>query len=102
MLDVNSLTNLINSLKDDTNLQDNFTQNPISIIEKFLGKDLPGEQINSIVNQLSGNLNSLDSLNSSNLVQNILAGNLDSFDVDGDGKFGMSDVMGIAGKFLKK
>lgn len=99
MLDANNLSNLINSLKDDSNLQNIFTQNPISIIEKFLGKDLPDEQVSSIINQLSGNL---DGLNSSNLVQNILGGNLDSFDVDSDGKFGMSDIIGIADKFFKK
>ena len=46
-----SIEELVDKIKNDKELRDNFTKDPVATVEKLLGVDLPEEQINQIVDQ---------------------------------------------------
>ena len=52
-MDINGLVNMVSALKsDDKNLRE-FQSGPVAFIEKFLGVDLPDDQINAIIAGIS-------------------------------------------------
>ncbi|WP_299225696.1 hypothetical protein [uncultured Campylobacter sp.] len=54
-MDINGLVNMVYALKsDDKNLRE-FQSGPVAFIEKFLGVDLPDDQINAIIAGISSN-----------------------------------------------
>jgi len=54
-MDINGLVNMVSALKsDDKNLRE-FQSGPVAFIEKFLGVDLPDDQINAIIAGISSN-----------------------------------------------
>ncbi len=48
---------IINKIKEDKNLLNKFTENPVKTVEELIGMDLPDDQINNVVNIVKGKLN---------------------------------------------
>ena len=48
---------IINKLKSDENLLNNFKENPIKTVEELIGVDLPDDQINNVVNAIKAKIN---------------------------------------------
>ena len=58
-----SIEELVDKIKNDKELRDNFTKDPVATVEKLLGVDLPEEQINQIVDAIKATI-SLDKISS--------------------------------------
>lgn len=58
-----SIEELVDKIKNDKELRDNFTKDPVATVEKLLGVDLPEEQINQIVDVIKAKI-SLDKISS--------------------------------------
>lgn len=52
-------TKLINEIKKDPTLLNDFTKDPVKFVEKKTGLDLPDEQINKIIDQVKGEASKL-------------------------------------------
>ena len=52
---------IVNKLKSDKNLMNNFNTNPVGVVEELIGIDLPDDQINGVVEGIKAKLN-LDKL----------------------------------------
>ena len=55
------ITELVDKIKNDPKLTDNFQKNPVATVEGLLGVDLPDDQIKSIVEGIKAKI-SLDKL----------------------------------------
>ena len=126
-MDINGLVNMVSALKsDDKNLRE-FQSGPVAFIEKFLGVDLPDDQINAIIAGISSNfLSKNESGGSGSLgsmlggllggVEDVQANAVDSkgvdfsaligkiasakLDVNGDGKIDINDASSFLGDLL--
>ena len=126
-MDINGLVNMVSALKsDDKNLRE-FQSGPVAFIEKFLGVDLPDDQINAIIAGISSNfLSKNESGGSSSLGSmlgdllgggaNVQANAVDSkgvdfsaligkiasakLDLNGDGKVDINDASSFLGDLL--
>ena len=58
-----SIEELVDKIKNDKELRDNFTKDPVATVEKLLGVDHPEEQINQIVDAIKAKI-SLDKISS--------------------------------------
>lgn len=73
-MDINGLVNMISALKsDDKNLRE-FQSGPVAFIEKFLGVDLPDDQINAIIAGISSNFLSKNESGESSSLGSMLGG----------------------------
>ena len=73
-MDINGLVNMVSALKsDDKNLRE-FQSGPIAFIEKFLGVDLPDDQINAIIAGISSNFLSKNESGGSSSLGSMLGG----------------------------
>ena len=126
-MDINGLVNMVSALKsDDKNLRE-FQSGPVAFIEKFLGVDLPDDQINAIIAGISSNFLSKSESGGSSSLGSMLGGLLgggedvqanavDSkgvdfsaligkiasakLDVNGDGKIDINDASSFLGDLL--
>ena len=126
-MDINGLVNMVSALKsDDKNLRE-FQSGPVAFIEKFLGVDLPDDQINAIIAGISSNFLSKNESGGSSSLGSMLGGLLgggedvqanavDSkgvdfsaliskiasakLDVNGDGKIDINDASSFLGDLL--
>ncbi len=126
-MDINGLVNMVSALKsDDKNLRE-FQSGPVAFIEKFLGVDLPDDQINAIIAGISSNfLSKNESGGSSSLGlmlgglfgggEDVQANAVDSkgvdfsaligkiasakLDLNGDGKIDINDASSFLGDLL--
>lgn len=126
-MDINGLVNMVSALKsDDKNLRE-FQSGPVAFIEKFLGMDLPDDQINAIIAGISSNFLSKNESGGSSSLGSMLGGLLgggedvqanavDSkgvdfsaligkiasakLDVNGDGKIDINDASSFLGDLL--
>ena len=126
-MDINGLVNMVSALKsDDKNLRE-FQSGPVAFIEKFLGVDLPDDQINAIIAGISSNFLSKNESGGSSSQGSMLGGLLgggedvqanavDSkgvdfsaligkiasakLDVNGDGKIDINDASSFLGDLL--
>ena len=126
-MDINGLVNMVSALKnDDKNLRE-FQSGPVAFIEKFLGVDLPDDQINAIIAGISSNFLSKNESGGSSSLGSMLGGLLgggedvqanavDSkgvdfsaligkiasakLDVNGDGKIDINDTSSFLGDLL--
>ena len=126
-MDINGLVNMVSALKsDDKNLRE-FQSGPVAFIEKFLGVDLPDDQINAIIAGISSNFLSKNESGGSSSLGSMLGGLLgggedvqanavDSkgvdfsaligkiasakLDVNGDGKIDINDASSFLGNLL--
>lgn len=48
---------LIEKLKNDKDLASKFQNNPVGVVEEYLGVDLPDDQINSVVEMIKAKVN---------------------------------------------
>ena len=73
-MDINGLVNMVSTLKsDDKNLRE-FQSGPVAFIEKFLGADLPDDQINAIIAGISSNFLSKNESGGSSSLGSMLGG----------------------------
>lgn len=73
-MDINGLVNMVSALKsDDKNLRE-FQSGPVAFIEKFLGVDLPDDQINAIIAGISSNFLSKNESGESSSLGSMLGG----------------------------
>lgn len=126
-MDINGLVNMVSALKsDDKNLRE-FQSGPVVFIEKFLGVDLPDDQINAIIAGISSNFLSKNESSGSSSLGSMLGGLLgggedvqanavDSkgvdfsaligkiasakLDLNGDGKIDINDASSFLGDLL--
>ena len=126
-MDINGLVNMVSALKsDDKNLRE-FQSGPVAFIEKFLGVDLPDDQINAIIAGISSNFLSKNESSGSSSLGSMLGGLLgggedvqanavDSkgvdfsaligkiasakLDLNGDGKIDINDASSFLGDLL--
>ena len=126
-MDINGLVNMVSALKnDDKNLRE-FQSGPVAFIEKFLGVDLPDDQINAIIAGISSNFLSKNESDGSSSLGSMLGGLLgggedvqanavDSkgvdfsaligkiasakLDLNGDGKIDINDASSFLGDLL--
>jgi len=126
-MDINGLVNMVSALKsDDKNLRE-FQSGPVAFIEKFLGVDLPDDQINAIIAGISSNFLSKNESGGSGSLGSMLGGLLgggedvqanavDSkgvdfnaligkiasakLDLNGDGKVDINDASSFLGDLL--
>lgn len=126
-MDINGLVNMVSALKsDDKNLRE-FQSGPVAFIEKFLGVDLPDDQINAIIAGISSNFLSKNKSGGSSSLGSMLGGLLgggedvqanavDSkgvdfsaligkiasakLDVNGDGEIDINDASSFLGDLL--
>ena len=126
-MDINGLVNMVSALKsDDKNLRE-FQSGPVAFIEKFLGVDLPDDQIKAIIAGISSNFLSKNESGGSGSLGSMLGGLLgggedvqanavDSkgvdfsaligkiasakLDVNGDGKIDINDASSFLGDLL--
>ena len=126
-MDINGLINMVSALKsDDKNLRE-FQSGPVAFIEKFLGVDLPDDQINAIIAGISSNFLSKNESGESSSLGSMLGGLLgggedvqanavDSkgvdfsaligkiasakLDLNGDGKIDINDASSFLGDLL--
>ncbi len=126
-MDINGLVNMVSALKsDDKNLRE-FQSGPVAFIEKFLGVDLPDDQINAIIAGISSNFLSKNESGESSSLGSMLGGLLgggedvqanavDSkgvdfsaligkiasakLDLNGDGKIDINDASSFLGDLL--
>ena len=126
-MDINGLVNMVSALKsDDKNLRE-FQSGPVAFIEKFLGVDLPDDQINAIIAGISSNFLSKNESGGSSSLGSMLGGLLgggedvqanavDSkgvdfsaligkiasakLDLNGDGKIDINDASSFLGNLL--
>ena len=126
-MDINGLVNMVSALKsDDKNLRE-FQSGPVAFIEKFLGVDLPDDQINAIIAGISSNFLSKSESGGSSSLGSMLGGLLgggedvqanavDSkgvdfsaligkiasakLDLNGDGKVDINDASSFLGDLL--
>ena len=126
-MDINGLVNMVSALKsDDKNLRE-FQSGPVAFIEKFLGVDLPDDQINAIIAGISSNFLSKNERGGSGSLGSMLGGLLgggedvqanavDSkgvdfsaligkiasakLDLNGDGKIDINDASSFLGDLL--
>ena len=126
-MDINGLVNMVSALKsNDKNLRE-FQSGPVAFIEKFLGVDLPDDQINAIIAGISSNfLSKNESGGSSSLGsmlgrllgggEDVQANAVDSkgvdfsaligkiasakLDLNGDGKIEINDASSFLGDLL--
>ena len=126
-MDINGLVNMVSALKnDDKNLRE-FQSGPVAFIEKFLGVDLPDDQINAIIAGISSNFLSKNESSGSGSLGSMLGGLLgggedvranavDSkgvdfsaligkiasakLDLNGDGKVDINDASSFLGDLL--
>lgn len=126
-MDINGLVNMVSALKsDDKNLRE-FQSGPVAFIEKFLGVDLPDDQINAIIAGISSNFLSKSESGGSSSLGSMLGGLLgggedvqsnavDSkgvdfsaligkiasakLDLNGDGKIDINDASSFLGDLL--
>ena len=126
-MDINGLVNMVSALKsDDKNLRE-FQSGPVAFIEKFLGVDLPDDQITAIIAGISSNFLSKNESGESSSLGSMLGGLLgggedvqanavDSkgvdfsaligkiasakLDLNGDGKVDINDASSFLGDLL--
>ena len=126
-MDINGLVNMVSALKsDDKNLRE-FQSGPVAFIERFLGVDLPDDQINAIIAGISSNFLSKNESGESSSLGSMLGGLLgggedvqanavDSkgvdfsaligkiasakLDLNGDGKIDINDASSFLGDLL--
>lgn len=126
-MDINGLVNMVSALKsDDKNLRE-FQSGPVAFIEKFLGVDLPDDQITAIIAGISSNFLSKNESGESSSLGSMLGGLLgggedvqanavDSkgvdfsaligkiasakLDLNGDGKIDINDASSFLGDLL--
>ena len=126
-MDINGLVKMVSALKnDDKNLRE-FQSGPVAFIEKFLGVDLPDDQINAIIAGISSNFLSKNESGGSSSLGSMLGGLLgggedvqantvDSkgvdfsaligkiasakLDLNGDGKIDINDASSFLGDLL--
>ena len=73
-MDIHGLVHMISALKsDDKNLRE-FQSGPVAFIEKFLGVDLPDDQINAIIAGISSNFLSKNESGESSSLGSMLGG----------------------------
>ena len=73
-MDINGLVNMVSALKShDKNLRE-FQSGPVAFIEKFLGVDLPDDQINAIIAGISSNFLSKNESGGSGSLGSMLGG----------------------------
>ena len=126
-MDINGLVNMVSALKsDDKNLRE-FQSGPVAFIEKFLGVDLPDDQITAIIAGISSNFLSKNESGESSSLGSMLGGLLGSgedvqanavdskgvdfsalidkianskLDLNGDGKVDINDASSFLGDLL--
>ena len=126
-MDINGLVNMVSALKsDDKNLRE-FQSGPVAFIEKFLGVDLPDDQINAIIAGISSNFLSKNesggSISLGSMLGGLLGGGEDvqanavdskgvdfsaligkiasaKLDLNGDGKIDINDASSFLGDLL--
>ena len=126
-MDINGLVNMVSALKsDDKNLRE-FQSGPVAFIEKFLGVDLPDDQINAIIAGISSNFLSKNESGGSGSLGSMLGGLLgggedvqanavdskgvdfsalidkianSKLDLNGDGKVDINDASSFLGDLL--
>ena len=126
-MDINGLVNMVSALKsDDKNLRE-FQSGPVAFIEKFLGVDLPDDQITAIIAGISSNFLSKNESGESSSLGSMLGGLLGSgedvqanavdskgvdfsaligkiasakLDLNGDGKIDINDASSFLGDLL--
>nr|WP_315055847.1 hypothetical protein [uncultured Campylobacter sp.] len=126
-MDINGLVNMVSALKsDDKNLRE-FQSGPVAFIEKFLGVDLPDDQINAIIAGISSNFLSKNESGGSSSLGSMLGGLLGGgedvqanavdnkgvdfsaligkiasakLDLNGDGKIDINDASSFLGNLL--
>ena len=126
-MDINGLINMVSALKsDDKNLRE-FQSGPVAFIEKFLGVDLPDDQINAIIAGISSNFLSKNesggSISLGSMLGGLLGGGEDvqanavdskgvdfsaligkiasaKLDLNGDGKVDINDASSFLGDLL--
>ena len=126
-MDINGLGNMVSALKsDDKNLRE-FQSGPVAFIEKFLGVDLPDDQINAIIAGISSNFLSKNESGGSSSLGSMLGGLLSGgedvqanavdskgvdfsaligniasakLDLNGDGKIDINDASSFLGDLL--
>jgi len=62
------------ALTDDNSLLKQFKKNPIQIVEKIIGKDLPDEAVGQVVNLVKSKLGIDTSSTESNAVKDVIDG----------------------------
>lgn len=126
-MDINGLVNMVSALKsDDKNLRE-FQSGPVAFIERFLGVDLPDDQINAIIAGISSNFLSKNESGGSGSLGSMLGGLLSGgedvranavdskgvdfsaligkiasakLDLNGDGKIDINDASSFLGDLL--
>lgn len=99
---MNALAKMVLALQKNGDSLSNFKSDPTAFIEKFLGVDLPNEQINSIIAGIGANFlgeskkGAVDASGNdfADIISKISSLNLDA---NGDGKIGLDDIGGILG-----
>ena len=112
-MDINGLVNMVSALKNDDKNIGEFKNSPVSFVEKFLGVDLPDDQVNALIaggdedaqtNALlgSGENAQANAVDSKGVDFGALIGKIASskLDVNGDGKVDINDLGGFLGKLL--
>lgn len=102
-MDIQNIAKLVSALKGDSSLLSNFSQNPVAVVEKFLGVDLPDDQINALISGLSAKFlgtNTANAVDNSGVNFADLISNLANLDANGDGKFDLNDLGGLSSKFF--
>ena len=54
-MDINGLVNMVSALKNDDKNIGEFKNSPVAFVEKFLGVDLPDDQVNALIAGVSKN-----------------------------------------------
>lgn len=55
------INELVDKIKDDDNLKDQFTKEPVKTVEKLLGVDLPDDKLEAVVDGIKAKIK-LDSV----------------------------------------
>lgn len=77
------IESVFKSLLKDKSLLSSFHKNPVNIIEKLLGVDLPDKQVNAIIKGVTEKISG--------------EGIMTMLDKDGDGKIELNEAAGILG-----
>lgn len=87
----NVVKNLIEEIKKDGKLGEQFEKNPVAVIESVVGKDLPDDVVNKIVDAVKSNVN----MDKATDAMDNLDDALDKFDLD---KIDMDKIANVLDK----
>ena len=68
------ITEVVNKLTNDKSLKENFLKDPVKVIEKLTGIDLPDDQINAVIEGVKAKINFDDVAGKAKGIMGILGG----------------------------